>query len=236
MKRRLAALLALASLAAAAIPSAAAAAPLATLPDCTFDDVLTPQREYLDWTRTMLDTTLRVGSRYTPPNLVPVSEARIAGVGKVRPLVVPDLRALARAARNAGVPLEVASAYRSYERQARVFEYWRDAYGRRIALATSARPGHSEHQLGTALDFMALNGRAPWNLDDWALTRTGAWLKANAWKYGFVMSYPLREKATTCYRYEPWHYRYFGRWWAAHLHANELTTREWLWRRGFGVV
>ena len=39
----------------------------------------------------------------------------------------------------------------------------------------------------------------------------GTWLKANAWKYGFVMSYPKGMTSLTCYTYEPWHYRYVGR-------------------------
>jgi D-alanyl-D-alanine carboxypeptidase len=56
-------------------------------------------------------------------------------------------------------------------------------------------------------------------------------MKANAWKYGFVMSYPSGRKAQVCYGYEPWHYRYYGRAIAAAMHASSLTQRYWLWRR-----
>ncbi len=79
------------------------------------------------------------------------------------------------------------------------------------ALATSARPGHSEHQLGLAIDFKTAGGAAAWRYADWARTREGAWLARNAWRYGFVMSYPAGKRSLTCYAYEPWHYRYVGR-------------------------
>jgi len=102
------------------------------------------------------------------------------------------------------------------------------------ALRTSARPGHSEHQLGTTFDFTSLGGRPPWEYADWAATPAGGWMAANAWRYGFVMSYPRNSFARVCYDYEPWHYRYLGRQAAAEVRASGLTLREWLWLRGSG--
>jgi len=206
------------------------------LPTCAYDDVMTPYRAYSDWQSTLLDTTFRVGRRYVPPRLVAVAEAGIAGSGQVRPLVVADLFAMKWAAWKAGNPIAVVSAYRSYDKQVNTFEYWVNVDGYRKALSTSARPGHSEHQLGTALDFKTKGGRDPWLLNDWANTRAGGWMKANAWKFGFVMSYPKGARDKTCYGYEPWHYRYFGRDVAAAIHQAELTSRQWLWRRGFGLL
>jgi D-alanyl-D-alanine carboxypeptidase len=206
------------------------------LPTCAYDDVMTPYRAYSEWQSTLLDTTFKVGSKYVPPRLVSVREAGIAGFGKVRPLVIEDLFALKWAAWKAGNPIEVVSAYRSYDKQVETFEYWVNLGGYRKALTTSARPGHSEHQLGTALDFKTKNGRYPWLLADWATTRAGGWMKANAWKFGFVMSYPKGLRDKTCYSYEPWHYRYFGRDVAAAIHEAGLTSRQWLWRHGFGLV
>ena len=58
----------------------------------------------------------------------------------------------------------------------------------------------------------------------------GAWLRVNAWKYGFVMSYPKGKTAVTCYQYEPWHYRYVGRTRARLIRSSGLTLREFLWR------
>ncbi|GIW08792.1 MAG: hypothetical protein KatS3mg060_3597 [Dehalococcoidia bacterium] len=67
----------------------------------------------------------------------------------------------------------------------------------------SAKPGHSEHQLGTAIDFAsAENG---YELDEsFANTREGKWLLANATRYGFVLSYPAGAESITGYAYEPW--------------------------------
>jgi D-alanyl-D-alanine carboxypeptidase len=218
-----------------ALPSTSAAASVPPLPPCVYDDVLTARRAYTDWTRTLLDTRLKVGRYYAPKRLVSTHEAGIAGAGLVRPLVIDDLRALRLAARAAGNPIEVTSAYRSFAKQEWLFEYWADTDGMRKALVTSARPGHSEHQLGTALDFKSKHGRDPWLVDDWATSRAGAWMKKNGWKFGFVMSYPKGKRSVTCYSYEPWHYRYFGRDVARAIHESGLTARQWLWAKGFGV-
>jgi D-alanyl-D-alanine carboxypeptidase len=206
------------------------------LPDCAYDDVLTPYRAYTDWQSTLLDTTFMVGSHYVPPRLVSVNEAGIAGRGRVRPLVVKDLFSMKWAAFKAGKPIEVVSAYRSFEDQQQTFRSWVKTDGYDKALATSARAGHSEHQLGTTLDFKTKGGRAPWLVKDWATTPAGAWMKANAWKYGFVMTYPKGERRNTCYSYEPWHFRYFGRALAAAMHDADLTSRQYLWRNGFGLL
>ena len=123
------------------------------------------------------------------------------------------------------------SAYRSYANQKATFDYWVRVDGYATAIKESARAGHSEHQLGTTLDFRSYGGSAPWNYSDWATTKAGAWLKANAWKYGFIMSYPKGKSAVTCYAYEPWHYRYVGRDVAAKVRASKLTLREYLWKQ-----
>jgi D-alanyl-D-alanine carboxypeptidase len=200
-----------------------------TLPTCRYDDVETAFTSPDDWQRTLVDTIYMVGKDYVPPDLVPVTDAGISGNGEVRSLVIPDLRAMASAAEAAGAPIAVQSAYRSYATQVYTFNYWTQTYGHSAALLGSARPGHSEHQLGVALDFRSAGASATW-VADWATTPAGAWLAQNAWRYGFVMSYPKNASpGTTCYRYEPWHYRYVGRDEAAAIHAAELTIRAYLW-------
>ncbi len=54
-------------------------------------------------------------------------------------------------------------------------------------------------------------------------------MKANAWRYGFVLSYPADLTSVSCYKYEPWHYRYVGRPIAAEVHGLGITLREYLW-------
>jgi D-alanyl-D-alanine carboxypeptidase len=91
----------------------------------------------------------------------------------------------------------------------------------------SARPGHSEHQLGTTID-LARGPAAPWT-EAFDETPTGRWLALHGAEFGFVMSYPKGGRATTCYDAEPWHFRWIGRDHAAAYVASGLTLREWLW-------
>ena len=177
----------------------------------------------------MLDTRLRLSPRDVPPDLVDTARAGLDGGHLVRAIVIDDLRAMARAARAAGAGLAIQSAYRSNAEQAQTFAYWVAAVGRREALGRSARPGHSEHQLGTTIDFTS-RGAPPWAGKDWAQTDAGAWLARHAWQYGFVLSYPRGERDVTCYGYEPWHYRYVGRNVASAIHASGVAPREWLLR------
>jgi D-alanyl-D-alanine carboxypeptidase len=197
------------------------AAPLPPLPTCDYVDLPTARASYADWATTVLDTVFRLPSGYAP--------------FFVRTIAVSDLKAMVEAASADGAHLAVQSAYRSYTGQVLTFNGWVRQVGYGEALKTSARPGHSEHQLGTAIDFRSVGGGSPWNYPDWAKTPEGAWLAANAWTFGWVMSYPSGQSAVSCYRYEPWHYRYVGRTMAAAVHDAGTTLRQWLWSQAYGV-
>ena len=220
-----------AAVAAALIAAFAVTAPASALPSCRIGDTLTKHRKYTDWHRSLLDTYYKLPSTYAPTGKKNTSYAGLTSGFYVRSLVIPDLKAMASAARAAGARLAVQSAYRSYSNQKATFAYWVRVDGYATAIKESARAGHSEHQLGTTLDFRSYSGGAPWNYTDWATTKAGAWLKANAWKYGFVMSYPKGKSSVTCYAYEPWHYRYVGKDVAAKVRASKLTLREYLWKQ-----
>ena len=199
------------------------------LPPCRYDDILTTPRSYADWSITQVDTILRVTRNYVPPDLVPVSEAGIPGNGLVRAVMIDDLREMTLAAKAANAAIGVQSAYRSFETQKQVFANWVQVHGYARALQLSARPGHSEHQLGLGIDFRSHPGGSPFNGTTWASTAAGKWMKAHGWEYGFVMSYPRGKIDITCYDFEPWHYRYVGRDLAAQIRASGLTQREYLW-------
>jgi D-alanyl-D-alanine carboxypeptidase len=202
-----------------------------SVPSCAISDTTTVQRTYGDWNKTVLDTRFRLPSAYRPGDLRSTAKAGLNGSHQVRTFVIADLRAMASAARRAGARLAVQSAFRSYATQRSTFAYWSRVSGYSAALRSSARAGHSEHQLGTTIDFRSYGGSAPWYAKDWGTSKAGAWLKANAWKYGFIMSYPKGKSSVTCYAYEPWHYRYVGRAEAAKVRASGLTLREFLWRQ-----
>lgn len=184
------------------------------LPACERAEILTPHRAPGDWRRTFLDPAYKLTATDAPADLVEVTTAGISGRGRVRQLIIDDLRGLDRAAREDGVELSVRSAYRSFDQQVATFESLERAYGGDYALASAARPGHSEHQLGTALD----------------IDGGDRWLALHGWQYGFVVSYPSEwSPAATCYKPEPWHVRYIGREAATAVHASGLSLRGWLW-------
>lgn len=211
------------------LPGAAAGTEPVALPPCQVADTLAQHRATSDWKRTLVDQTYRLPAGYTPPNLRSTLNAGLSGTHAVRRNVIADLKAMASAARAAGARFAIQSAYRSYATQRSTFAYWVRVLGYTTASQESARAGHSEHQLGTTLDFRSHGGAAPWTYRDWGKTRAGAWLRANAWQFGFVMSYPKGKSAVTCYTYEPWHYRYVGRARAEIIQSSGLTLREFLW-------
>ncbi|WP_109472560.1 cell wall-binding repeat-containing protein [Ornithinimicrobium cavernae] len=118
------------------------------------------------------------------------------------------LEALFDDAEAAGRPaLRVISAYRSYEEQQRTYDYWVGLVGRERADLISARAGHSEHQLGLAVD---LAGPSCSGYACFGDTPEGRWVAANAHRYGFIVRYPEGGTEVTGYAYEPWHLRYIG--------------------------
>jgi zinc D-Ala-D-Ala carboxypeptidase len=208
-------------------PTRGAAVPL---PACRYDDVPVAGVPARDWATLVVDTIYRLPKRYAPDDLVSTSKAGLNGGYKVSRVIMGDLRKMAAAARDAGAAIAVQSAYRSYQGQVTTFAGWVAQSNEEQARKVSARPGHSEHQLGTALDFRSADDTTPpWSLDDFATTPAGAWLHDHAWEYGFVMSYPRGEAEETCYAYEPWHYRYVGREVAAAIRASGETPRRYLW-------
>ncbi len=202
------------------------------LPECRLDDILTVPRDYDSWSTTLVDWLLSVGKDYKPPDLVSVRTAGLTGSGYVRKVAIDDLRALAKAAAKNGTPIGSWSAYRIYDQQVELFNGYVKAYGYDNAIEFSHRPGHSEHQLGLAIDFMASGANGMLS----GSSATGKWMAKNAWKYGWLLSYPPSKtdpshlwNETVCFRSESWHYRYLGRDLAAKVHDSGLTIREYLW-------
>lgn len=113
-------------------------------------------------------------------------------------------KAMKKAAAADGINLYISSGYRSYGTQKSLYGSYKSMYGRSTADVFSARPGHSEHQSGLALDLNIVK--------DWfAGTKEAKWLSRNCWKYGFVIRYPEGKSYNTGYKYEPWHVRYVGK-------------------------
>lgn len=200
------------------------------LPACAYLDEPVLGDPATDWATLVLDTVFALPEDFVPARLVSTRRAGLNGGFKVSRVMLDDLTAMADDALADGAGLAVQSAYRSHAYQVRTFQGWVERSSEEEARKVSARPGHSEHQLGTALDLRSADdATAPWEFDDWATTRAGAWLGEHAWEHGFVMSYPKGKRGQTCYSYEPWHYRYVGRDVAEAIHESGLTPRRYLW-------
>lgn len=197
-------------------------------PPCLDGDVVVDADPFADHATVLLDRSHRLPEDAAPSDLVAVTEAGFPSEHLVRRVVIGDLRALREEAAENGLELAVQSGYRSFAYQRDVHAGWVAALGEERARRVSARPGHSEHQLGTAVDLRSAAGPPAWELDDWAATHEGAWVAANAHRFGFVMSYPEGAEAITCYDYEPWHYRWIGRGLAERVQRSGLPLRAWL--------
>ncbi|WP_144720524.1 M15 family metallopeptidase [Agrococcus jejuensis] len=162
------------------------------------------------------------------PQLVAVSIAQ-DGDELVRPEVDAALVALDQAQRAAiGEGVFVFSSYRSYATQTTIYQGFVNQYGQAEADTTSARPGHSEHQTGLAVDVVGTSGVARLSVA-FASTPSGQWLAANAWQHGFVVRYPNGLEGITGYEYEPWHLRFVGVELAtAMTQAGAATLEEYL--------
>ncbi len=146
-----------------------------------------------------------LGTDYSPVDIVMLTDYSELTLSRnnhsLREVLIPDLLLMIEDARKEGLTLVISSTYRSYEYQDRVFKWNVEQSGLETAERESARPGTSQHQLGTAIDFGTIT-------DDYAFTPAGVWLLENAWKYGFSLSYPDGYEDLTGYRYECWHFRY----------------------------
>jgi zinc D-Ala-D-Ala carboxypeptidase len=121
--------------------------------------------------------------------------------------------------------MQVQSAYRSYDVQVSVYGGYAASEGADQADTHSARPGYSEHQSGLALDISALPAKCTLAAC-FADTDQGKWLKANSYKWGFILRYPKDLTDITGYTFEPWHYRYVGVELATAMHDTKIKTLE----------
>jgi len=120
------------------------------------------------------------------------------------------------------------SGFRTYKNQQGLYNRTRDTKGLAVAEKLSARPGHSEHQLGLAADF-SVKGSGCAIMACFGSTEAGIWLAENAHEYGFVLRYPKGFKPITGFQYEPWHFRYVGVELATELKTKGIKTLEEFW-------
>jgi D-alanyl-D-alanine carboxypeptidase len=196
-----------------------------------------PEASSCDDLGVLVDRSHPLPPDYAPQDLVPLRAYGVPTLGsgegmELRREAAERLRDLVSAAAADGEELVVASAYRSYAEQEASHARLEGVYGPE-AERMSASPGHSQHQLGTAVDFTnAAAGYQVW--EPFGRTGASAWLSGHAREHGFVLAYPggAREEAETGYGWEPWHYRYVGAENAERLGEGGPSLQGLLERRG----
>jgi D-alanyl-D-alanine carboxypeptidase len=180
-----------------------------------------------DCTLYPVDKTHQLPATYAP-HVVPTN---LPGGGWLVPAASTALQELFSDAYAHGLLPVVTSAYRSYDEQAQTFNSWFAQEWYRTpnfilafinAERYSASPGHSEHQLGTAVDLNCKRCAA-FDRNDEDNLALWKYLEENAHRFGFVISYPRDMEARTGYLYEPWHIRYIGEEYATALYEQGYT-------------
>ncbi len=184
--------------------------------------------------RVLVDRSHALPPYYVPEDLEPLWAYGIPTLGGgemlLRREAAEHLVRLVDDAAADGEELVVASAYRSYAHQQASYARLTSIYGTEAG-EMSATPGHSQHQLGTAVDFT--NAAAGYELwQPFGETTAYRWLTRHAREYGFVLAYPSGKEAETGYEWEPWHYRYVGVENAERLEESGLSLQEFLVREG----
>lgn len=173
----------------------------------------------------IVNKTYSVPESYQPQNpSQAVTEERC--INCLEKDVMSAFRLMQSDATSLGLNLYVASGYRAYSYQVKLYNNYSAVSGTEQADTYSARAGHSEHQTGLCFDLNSVD-------NSFAYTDEGRWIVENAHLYGFIIRYPKGKESITGYQYEPWHLRYVGKTLAKELYNNGdwLTMEEY-----FGIT
>ncbi|MFZ2831593.1 MAG: M15 family metallopeptidase [Minisyncoccia bacterium] len=156
-----------------------------------------------------------LNENYTPrkSTVIPLSYTAQPEIEKmISADVWPFLQKMLDDAYATSTDVKIISAFRSFDTQSSLKSIYKVTYGTG-ANKFSADQGYSEHQLGTTIDFTTT--KLGTKYETFEKTPAYAWLTENAYRYGFVLSYP---KNNAYYIFEPWHWRFVGKALALRLH------------------
>ncbi len=159
---------------------------------------------------------------YEPNDLMEIPEEYVSEAGmKSSRIAFNAFKEMSNAASKEGYGIVINSAYRSYQDQVELGEYYKKWYGQSYVDKYVAKPGFSEHQTGLAYDVGSRS------VNVFANSREYQWMKDNAYKYGFIERFTKRYENITGFRMEAWHYRYVGKDIAKYIHDNNISFEEY---------
>ena len=176
-----------------------------------------------------------ISAEYVPGNLVEITNVRKDGrTERMVETAEKALQALFIEMRAAGyTDVSVTSGYRSYEKQAYLYNLYTEnemkagisrAEAQKIVDTYSAQAGTSEHQTGLCCDMHNLGSAS----QKFAKEEAYTWLIENCYKFGFVLRFPEGKEDITGYSFEPWHYRFVGRYHASEMHRLDMCLEEYI--------
>ena len=174
----------------------------------------------------MVNKTYSLPSDYMPVDTVESPEGKTNTCNKcINKIAYKSFLNMQADAKALGLNIYIASGYRPYVSQNKIYNNYIKRDGKKAADTYSARPGYSEHQSSYAFDLNSIN-------DSFAKTDEGKWVNNNAYLYGFIIRFPKGKSDYTGYKYESWHLRYVGYELAKKLYndGNWLSLEEY-----FGV-
>ena len=184
----------------------------------------------------LVNKTNSISSDYIPETLTPVENTRKdRAKEQMVECAEKALEALYKELYSAGyTDVTVTSAYRSYNKQVSLFNTYlqremsrnsslSEAEAKEIVLTYSAYPGTSEHQTGLCCDMHNLGGADV----SFANKEAYTWLIENCYKFGFILRFPEDKVEITGYSFEPWHYRFVGRYHATRMHNLGMCLEEY---------
>lgn len=183
-----------------------------------------------NWAIALVNEGHPLDTSYVPAEMTEIESER-----SVDSRIADDLKQMLSDAKDAGLSMYVASAYRSYEKQREVFnntmqDWISQGYSPLNAYDETKKsvavPGTSEYATGLAVDIISSEYEA---LDDrQGDTEEQKWLMEHCWEYGFILRYPSDKSDVTNIVYEPWHYRYVGKEAAKEITEQNITLEEYV--------
>lgn len=171
----------------------------------------------------LVNKEFKLPNDYVPSNLELINKEYANENKYLRKEARNAFENLSKDAKNLGFRIVAVSTYRDYEYQDKIYNIYVKEKGISYADKCSARGGHSEHQTGLAVDVEGSN----YDYDEFENSKEFIWMKENAYKYGFILRYPLGKEKITGFKYEPWHYRYVGYEVAKTIYDENLTLEEY---------
>lgn len=123
--------------------------------------------------------------------------------------------------------IDAVSGWRSHREQQSIYLKSLLQNGIDFTKQYVAKPGHSEHQTGLAIDLGLSKSQPDFIRPDFPYSGICRKFREKAAEYGFIERYPKGKEAVTGIAHEPWHFRYVGAPHAAVMTRLDLTLEEY---------